>query len=407
MSIFPLDLIALLGTWGALGIFAIIGFGFGFALESSGFGNSTKLAAQFYFKDVTVFKVMFTTIIVAMVGIFAASAVGLVDYSMVYVNPTYLWPGILGGLIMGVGFIIGGFCPGTSLVAVSTGKLDGMFFMGGVLFGIFVFGESVSSFETFFNSSYMGRFTVPELLDLPIGTTVLLIVLVALALFLGAELLEQKVTKKPMSDAPKWRMGAAGGLVAVAVAVVLIGQPDHADRWNRISVAMEERLDQREVQISIVELVNTIWDDTLNTVLLDVRTESDFNQFHLQDAIHVTPDNLPQIGYQMLTNAPNSVVVVMSNDEESASMIWRYLVAERVANVYLLENGINGWLEHYGEDMPILSKQHEPDGLAFLFPVALGDRWEAALPEPAHSPVEFEAKIKLELPRGPVAGGCG
>lgn len=407
MTIFPLDLISLLGTWGALIVFAIIGFGFGVALESSGFGNSTKLAAQFYFKELTVFKVMFTSILVAMVGIFLASAVGLVDYSMLYVNPTYLWPGIVGGLIMGIGFIIGGFCPGTSLVAVSTGKLDGMFFMAGVLFGIFVFGETVSSIETFFNSSYMGRFTVPELLDLPIGTTVLIIVIAALTLFLGAEYLEQRVGKKPMAEAPRWRMGAAGGLIAVAVAVVLIGQPDNADRWNRISVAMEERLDKREIQISVEELVNTIWDDTLQTVLLDVRTEADFNQFHLQEAIHVTPDNLPQIGYQMLTNAPNTVVVVMSNDEESATMIWRYLVAERVTNVYLLENGINGWLEHYGEEMPILAKQHEPDGLAYLFPVALGSRWEASQPEPLQSPVEFEPKIKLELPRGPVAGGCG
>lgn len=407
MITFPLDLIALLGTWGALLVFAVIGFGFGFALESSGFGNSRKLAAQFYFKELTVFKVMFTSIIVAMVGIFAASAVGLVDYSMLYVNPTYLWPGIIGGLIMGVGFIIGGFCPGTSLVALATGKIDGIFFVGGVLFGIFVFGETVSSIETFFNSSYMGRFTLPELLNLPTGTVVLLIVIGALSLFLGSEYLEQIVGKQPMSEAPKWRIGAAGGLIAAAVVVVLIGQPDHEDRWNRISDVAEARLDQREIQISPDELISTIWDDTLKTVLLDVRNEADYNNFHLQDAIHVTPAGLPQVAYQMLTNTPNTVVVIMSNDEESATMIWRYLVAEKVTNVYLLENGINGWLAHYGEEMPILEQEHEPDGLAFLFPVALGDRWEASQPEPLHSPVEFEPKIKLELPRGPIAGGCG
>ncbi len=93
-------------------------------LESAGFGNSKLLAAQFYFKDMRVFKVMFTAIIVAMTLIFLSSALGLLDYNLIWVPPTYLWPGIVGGLIMGVGFIIGGFCPGTSLVGLATGKLD-------------------------------------------------------------------------------------------------------------------------------------------------------------------------------------------------------------------------------------------------------------------------------------------
>jgi uncharacterized membrane protein YedE/YeeE len=120
-------------------------------LEMSGFAISTKLAAQFYFKDMTVLKVMFTAIVVAMVLIFGASALGLLDYNLIWVNPTYLWPGIVGGLIMGVGFIVGGFCPGTSVVAVSTFKVDGIFALG-TLFGIFIFGETVALLEDFWFS---------------------------------------------------------------------------------------------------------------------------------------------------------------------------------------------------------------------------------------------------------------
>lgn len=109
MAIFPLPLTELIGTFGAFLVYLLIGFAFGYVLEVAGFGNSKKLAAQFYFKEMTVLKVMFTAIIVAMVLIFAASAVGLLDYNLIWVNPTYLWPGIVGGLIMGVGFIVGGF----------------------------------------------------------------------------------------------------------------------------------------------------------------------------------------------------------------------------------------------------------------------------------------------------------
>jgi hypothetical protein len=109
MAPFPLNLYELLGDFGAYLVFLAIGFAFGYTLEIAGFAKSDKLAAQFYFKDLTVLKVMFTAIIVAMVGIFMVTALGLLDYNLIWVNPTYLWPGIVGGLIMGVGFILGGF----------------------------------------------------------------------------------------------------------------------------------------------------------------------------------------------------------------------------------------------------------------------------------------------------------
>ena len=131
-------------------VYLLIGMGFGTILEMSGFGDSRKLAAQFYFKDMTVLKVMFTGIVVACMFIFLSSSLGWLNYDKIWVNPTYLWPEIVGGLIMGVGFIVGGFCPGTSVVAAATLKLDGIIFVLGGLFGVWAFGESVGSFEGFF-----------------------------------------------------------------------------------------------------------------------------------------------------------------------------------------------------------------------------------------------------------------
>jgi len=105
----PLPLQLLYGKWVFYIVALLIGVSFGYSLEIGGFGQSTKLAAQFYFTDMTVFKVMFTGIIVAMVLVFGSSALGWLDYGRVFVNPTYLWPGVIGGLIMGVGYVIGGF----------------------------------------------------------------------------------------------------------------------------------------------------------------------------------------------------------------------------------------------------------------------------------------------------------
>jgi len=105
----PFPIQASLGKIGFYVVVLLIGFGFGYMLEIGGFARSEKLAAQFYLTDMTVFKVMFTAIVVAMVLIFGAAAMGWVDYNRIYVNETYLWPGIIGGLIMGVGFVIGGY----------------------------------------------------------------------------------------------------------------------------------------------------------------------------------------------------------------------------------------------------------------------------------------------------------
>ncbi len=57
----------------------LLGFGFGFVLERAGFGRSTKLAAQFYLHDMTVFKVMFSAIVTAMLGLVLVSGLGLAD----------------------------------------------------------------------------------------------------------------------------------------------------------------------------------------------------------------------------------------------------------------------------------------------------------------------------------------
>src|SRR5512138_3588991 len=151
----PFEIARIAGTLGYALAFGAIGFAFGAVLEMAGFGDTRKLAAQFYLREMTVLKVMFSAIAVAAVLLFLASAFGLLDLDRVWVNPTYLWPGIVGGLVMGVGFVVGGFCPGTSLVAAATLKIDGILFVLGALVGVGIFGEHVSSIESFWLSSYL------------------------------------------------------------------------------------------------------------------------------------------------------------------------------------------------------------------------------------------------------------
>jgi rhodanese-related sulfurtransferase len=410
MAPFPILLNSIIGKFGAYLVYLLIGFAFGFVLEIAGFGNSKKLAAQFYFTEMTVLKVMFTAIIVGMVLIYGASALGLLDVNLIWINPTYLWPGIVGGLIMGVGFIVGGFCPGTSIVAAATAKIDGIFFLLGAFFGIFLFGETVELFDVFWNSAYMGRFTLDKWLGIPTGWVVLGVVFMALFMFWGSEQLERIFGGRELNREPKMRFIGAGALVGLALVVLAIGQPTVAERWESIAAEKEAELETRSAQLQPGEVLHIMHDHKLKLVILDVRPEAEYNLFHLADAIHIPLDKINTIVSDLQLEPPNTVFLLTSNDEAGATEAWKVLTAQSVPNAYILEGGINEWLRLFAcDDTRIKATGGEvpDDTLAFTFEAALGAAYHCAEPDPHQYELEYEERLELELKRGPTGGGCG
>ncbi|MGE5339703.1 MAG: YeeE/YedE thiosulfate transporter family protein [Gemmatimonadota bacterium] len=170
----------------------VLGFGFGWFLERAGFGSSRRLAAQFYLYDMTVLKVMFTAIVTAAIGLWLFSAIGWLDLSYVYLTPTSLGAQLIGGLLLGAGFIIGGFCPGTSVTAAATGSGDGVTFMLGFAAGLAIYAVALPGLEVWANANSIGEATLPQFFGVPYGAVVLALVVVALAAFAGAEWSERK-----------------------------------------------------------------------------------------------------------------------------------------------------------------------------------------------------------------------
>jgi len=171
----------------------LLGVGFGVALEQAGFGNAKTLAGQWYGYNFAVLRVMFTAIVVAALGLFGLWYVGVVDLSQVYVNETFLWPQLVGGLIFGFGFVIGQYCPGTAVVACATGKFDAMAFMAGFFAGVVVFAFAFPLVEGFYNSGSMGRLLLPDALGVPAGVVVLGVVVMALGAFALTHVLDRKL----------------------------------------------------------------------------------------------------------------------------------------------------------------------------------------------------------------------
>jgi len=189
---FPINAYAGFSPYLMLVVSFFVGIGFGFFLERAGFGSARKLTSQFYLNDWGVLKVMFTAVVVAGLGFWWLVSLGIQDLSVTYINPTFLVSQIVAGLILGLGFTVGGYCPGTSCVAAATGRLDALFYIGGVVFGILVFSLMEPLFSDFMNMTSMGEFYVWQWLGVAPGVTVLAAVLMAVGAFTLATSIERK-----------------------------------------------------------------------------------------------------------------------------------------------------------------------------------------------------------------------
>lgn len=162
----------------------LLGFGFGFVLERAGFGSGCKLTAQFRLTDWSVFKVMFGAIVFTAVGLYVLELAGLVEAASIYVPIPYLWAIAAGGALIGAGFAVGGYCPGTSAVGLMTGRIDAIVFFVGLFFGTFIFAGFFPQFDALTTA---GEFTrgdrLPEALGLPEWLVLLAMVGAAVGVF--------------------------------------------------------------------------------------------------------------------------------------------------------------------------------------------------------------------------------
>jgi uncharacterized membrane protein YedE/YeeE len=179
---------------------ALIGVGFGFLLEASGFTNTRKLAGVFYGYDATVIKVFFTAALTALIGLFFLHYIGWIDITKTFYPKTFWLPTLIGGAIMGLGFVVGGFCPGTSLSAAATGKIDAIVFIIGVMLGIFGFVFSYEAvWEGLRKAGNMGKVNIAQWIGMKEGLFTFIFTVIAIASFVVYQKWQDS-WKRKMSD---------------------------------------------------------------------------------------------------------------------------------------------------------------------------------------------------------------
>ena len=317
----------------------VLGFLFGFTLERAGFGNARKLAGQFYLNDMTVFKVMFTAILVAMVGLRAFAAFGWLDMTRMWINPTFMWAQVIGGFLLGVGFIMSGLCPGTSVVSAASGRIDGLVTFGGIFVGSFLFAlliDWVPGLEWLYKTAgSMGDSTLPQIFGAPTLVVVLAIVVMAGVAFIGAEKVEKhfqqqrepvELTPKATRRTPRLKFAVAGSLGVIAI--VAIGAT--APRIESPSI--------ETAQVTPLELAEALIAGDPNLMVLDVRGELEEGEGRIPGSYAVVLDST---ALAILDVAATSTKVVVYDRDGSISVVpgtW-----PRNLRYTVVRGGFSGW----------------------------------------------------------------
>ena len=319
----------------------IVGIAFGFVLEQAGFSTSKKLVGLFYGYDFTVLRVFFTGGVTAMLGVIALAHFGLLDMKLVYVNPTFLWSAIVGGLIMGLGFVTGGYCPGTSICAAAIGKIDAMIFIVGSFLGVLVFAEGYPLFEGLYKAASWGNVQIFETLGMSQSLFAFLLTFMAVAAFWITTVIENRINGKTGQGfhVSRLYLGLTG--LAIIVGLTAFMLPDKKEYMlkdlndnNFVASFKIERMDVDELAFRLI-------DNDKDLQIIDLRSQKEFDSLGLPNSTHFQLENLFEKDAYKLLSVKHKKNVFIANDELTAKK-GALLAAELgFSNVLVLKGGFD------------------------------------------------------------------
>ena len=357
-----------LGSLAALAASLVIGIFFGISLEKAGFGSSKRLAGIFYFRDMAVLKVMFTALVVAMMGLSIAIWAGLIDpATQIYYMTTYYGTYIFAGLIFGVGFVMSGWCPGTAAVGMASGKMDAVVFMAGAVIGSILFNEIYPLIKPIvtWGQSGLAAYGQPglaflnESLGIPRRVVVLGITLIAVACFWGSEFIEAGKGMKSYFKSP---FLARFSLVLILTAGILFLIPEKkfSASESRLSTAASapsvvpsgpDPVSVRALLTDVAsaadhvapeELAAALYNRDPGVLVVDIRPLDEYNAFHIRGAVQV---NMPDLPAFVSARTDKTRIVLYSNGMVHPSQSRDQLYRSGFRNVFILTDGLDGFID--------------------------------------------------------------
>ncbi|MEK7486497.1 MAG: DUF6691 family protein [Planctomycetota bacterium] len=348
----------LLNSFHGLAIATLIGFLFGLFLEISGFGSSRKLTDIFYFRDMSVLKVMFSAVLVALIGYQYLSIWGIADPHQIYCLETYLGAQAIGGLLFGVGFVVGGWCPGTALVGLASLKWDALVFLLGGVVGSIIFNETYDSVRPLYESGYQGVSILPETLSLSTPLFIILMSIGALILFAFSTWIEEKRKFLPLLSLKAKKKNQWLGLLLILVSAILFVLPEAPKPQaseentesentktlsNAVSVELFQEIVEEKDHLDSLIVADLLIEGKSDLRLIDIRPEPEYQEFHLRGAIHMP---LEEMASRANVELPKeSRIILYSNGTTHAAQAWVLLRQMGYSKVVVLLDGITGFIQ--------------------------------------------------------------
>ncbi len=318
----------------------VIGILFGVILEQAGFSTSKKLVGLFYGYDFTVLRVFFTAGFTAMIGIIVLDHFAYIDTNLIYVNPFFVGSAIVGGLIMGLGFVIGGFCPGTSICAAAIGKIDALYFILGSAIGILIFAEGYPLWEDFFKSGNLGTPQMFDSLGLSQSTFAFLLTAIALLAYWGTSIIENKVNgiKKPAFRFTPYYL--ALGAIGVIISVSAFMFPPREDYFFEIIEDTEFVNSYPIDEMTIDEFAFKVVNKDPRMSIIDFRPIEEYTAESLPNSRSFSVDNFfEKEPDRMLRIRTNTYVIVAESELQERKMA---IIASEIGykNIKILKGGL-------------------------------------------------------------------
>ena len=368
-----------------LGFAAALALGFcaGLCLEKAGFGSSKRLTGVFYFTDMAVVKVMFSALVTAAIGLAAAERLGVVSPDVLFLMPTILLAHAVGGAILGVGFAMGGWCPGTAAVGVSSGRLDALVFLTGLILGSIGYNEASPWIAPLASLGSQGVVFIHQTLGVTKDQLLLGLVGVAVVLFWSCEVVERgPALARPGVN----RLFLAGFSAALCLAALLAlnlpkvdilpGQPGMApsiaqapaegpskDQPQAVESQLLAAVQTGKDHMESEELARRLMDGDPALTLVDIRSKTEFDAFHLKGATNIPLSQLPEA---LADKRGQGIIVLYSNGMTHPAQARDSLARLGFGNVYILTDGLAGFFERVLKPASLREEPTTPEKAAAI-----------------------------------------